>query len=107
MKLTQPAIDFLLSCGYLRKDMHQIEEAANAKYLILKHCSRKDGTECRECEKCPHTCIRISQKRAMELLGEEKFWAGVGRAAFHWSADRDVTDGIGCVFFDASKYFRE
>lgn len=48
---------------------------------------------------------KISQKKAIELLGKRDYWSGIGRAAFHWSSGR--FSPAGNVSIDCRRYFRQ
>ncbi len=46
---------------------------------------------------------RISEKKAIEIVGRQAIIAGIERSAFHW--DTSVGDGENVVYLDSSKYF--
>jgi hypothetical protein len=46
---------------------------------------------------------KISQEKALEILGREEYLSGISRSAFHWSAVRDNNGET--VYFDSSKLF--
>jgi hypothetical protein len=48
---------------------------------------------------------RISRKRALELLGKEKYIQGLQRAAFHCTAAQIADDGTEVVF-DCHDFFK-
>ena len=82
----------LLSSGYLQEDLPWIEKEVNSAVFELtkKNYSRKI----------------ISAKRALELLGREKFWFGMARATFHSSSVQEITDEVyPLISFDCSKSF--
>ena len=47
---------------------------------------------------------RISADTAISILGENAFWSGVSRSAFHWSAERRADAGTH-ILFDSSAFF--
>ncbi|MBQ8082246.1 MAG: hypothetical protein IJ240_10180 [Clostridia bacterium] len=47
---------------------------------------------------------RISQEKALALLGRRKFLAGISRSAFHWSAVQEARPGE-IVYFNSSRLF--
>ncbi len=47
---------------------------------------------------------RISTKKALQLLGENEFWSGIGRCAFHASAVRYDKEN-NTYYFDNYAYF--
>ena len=47
---------------------------------------------------------RIGVRKAIELIGREKFLSGMDRSAFHRTATVTTDEGIP-VYFDSSKYF--
>lgn len=79
--------EYLLSIGYLEEDLSQIEEAI-----------RKTTYETEE-------GIKISHKKARQILGTERFLSGIGRSAFHFTSVRDSEDGTK-IYFDSSKLFK-
>lgn len=78
----------LLEYGYTMEDIEQIKSAKK----IVKITSEKGE--------------RITQKKAVELLGREKFLSGLGRATFHWTSARETQDGKE-IFFDCSNLFKD
>lgn len=87
MKLSDGDREYLKKCGYLEKDMGQIEAA------IKKTVYRINGRK------------RITAKKACGLLGRETYLSGLSRSAFHWSAAREIDDSGDIVLFDSSKLF--
>ena len=68
------------------EDMPQIERTARkARYELLK----SDGSLLRS----------IARHGAIRLLGREKWICGIVRAAFHWTAMRELEDGR-MVYFE-------
>lgn len=49
---------------------------------------------------------KISRKKAIEILGREKWLSGMDRSAFHRSATYTTNDGK-TVYFDSRRFFRE
>ena len=87
MKLTEQDIQHLISLGYLESDIAQIKRAK--KVLRLKN---EKGE-------------KVTQDKAVEVLGREKFLSSLGRCAFHWTAC-NINNGY-IVYFDASKLFED
>ena len=83
----------LLSWGYTEEDFLQIEEAANRGKIehIIKYFT---GENVR----------KISPKSAINYLGRTEFLSGLSRAAFHWTAIRDIAQGE-YIYFNASNIF--
>ena len=79
--------EYLLSIGYLDKDLPQIEEAIG-----------KTTYETEEGK-------RVSYKEARRILGTEHFLSGIGRSAVHFTSGRDSGDGTK-IYFDSSKLFK-
>lgn len=63
----------------------------------------EDDESLAQIERCVDHCVYtlisgntpekiISRMQALELLGEEDFWSGIDRAAFHTDAIRDVAN---------------
>ena len=50
---------------------------------------------------------RITQKKAIEILGRKTFLSGLSRCAFHWSAVRYSQDDKIAVLFDSYKFFEK
>ena len=92
-KLTKADIELLMNWGYLKEDITDIQY--RLPYLRCYLYNEKDGSE-----------VRISRKKAIELIGREQFLSGLGRCAFHWDALKIVEGTNLSVFFDMSKYFR-
>lgn len=80
--LTQKDKKYFLDNGFEEKDLDQIEDA-------YKKC------------KCDLNGDPITKKEALKLLDRETFLSGLGRAAFHYTADRKCDKGE--VGFDCSK----
>ena len=89
MSISNEDKEYLLSIGYLEKDLKQIAYAAKAN--VTKY----------ECEG-----KRIAKSTVIELLGRKKWLSGLARSAFHWSAVREAEDGR-CIHFDSSKIWEE
>ena len=87
MKLTNGDKEYFKKCGYLEKDLEQIEEAM--KKTVYKINNKK----------------RISAKKACSLLGREAYLSGISRSAFHGSACSEIGDSGNVVLFDSSKLF--
>lgn len=88
VRLTEEDKLYLAELGYDAADCRQIESASACKMTVYKYKER-----------------RISQERAIELLGRADFLSGLARSAFHWSAVRETGDGE-LVMFDSSVFFR-
>lgn len=87
MTLTKQDIKYLISCGYHEEDIPQIKRAK--KVLRL----RNEKGE------------KITQNKAVEILGRENFLSSLGRCAFHCTACNKNNGYI--VYFDASRLFEE
>lgn len=75
------------------EDLPQIEDAADVTTYTLYKGDKKEG--------------RISREKAIELCGREKWLSGLSRAAFHWTAMREVKGKENeYVGFDARRLFR-
>ena len=75
------------------EDLRQIEDAADVTTYTLYKGDKKEG--------------RISRTKAIELCGREKWLSGLSRAAFHWTAMREVKGKENeYVGFDARRLFR-
>lgn len=85
MRLTKKNQETLLGLGHRPEDLGQIAEA-----LATTRCL-KNGR-------------RVSKPYARERLGDEKFLAGLGRAAFHASASQIADNGTE-IQFDNRKMF--
>lgn len=86
MKLTQTDKALLLDMGHPESDFGQIEEAT--RRTDYEYCGRQ-----------------ISREEAISLLGRRSYLAGIGRSAFHYSADQVTPDGKH-VYFDSSRLFK-
>lgn len=84
MIFTKEDIAYLKECGNDEEDIEQIERATNHTKFEL------DG-------------VKISQDKAIGLLGRKKFISGMMRCAFHASAVRETNYG-GKVYFDCYKW---
>ena len=98
MKLTDKDKEYLLEKIYegikqtFDEDLPQIEEADVTTYTLYKG-DKSDG--------------RISRTKAIALCGREGWLSGLSRAAFHWTAMREVKGKPNLyVGFDAHKLFR-
>ena len=94
MKLTKKDKEYLLSIGYAERDFEQIEDIA--KYTKYDMFTKKDES----------IVTRITQKKAIEILGRNIYLSGLGRTAFHYSAVRYNDEGTIYIVFDGSKYFK-
>ena len=75
------------------EDLWQIEKAADVTTYTLYKGDKSDG--------------RISRTKAIALCGREGWLSGLSRAAFHWTAMREVKGKPNLyVGFDAHKLFR-
>ena len=88
MKTTKQDIKYLISCGYCQEDITQIKRAKK----VLRLTDEKGK--------------KITQNKAIEILGRENFLSSLGRCAFHWTAYNENENGEQ-VFFDASRLFEE
>ena len=85
MKLTSEDKKVLKENRYYDEDISQIEKA------ITKTVYEMNGE-------------KISQKKALEILGRKEYLSGISRSAFHCSAVRNNSNGE-TVYFDSSKLF--
>lgn len=95
MKLTKKDKEYLLSIGYAESDFEQIGDVA--KYTKYEMFTKEDES----------IVTRITQKKAIEILGRNAFLSGLGRTAFHWGAVQYNDEGTIFVSFDGSKYFKK
>jgi hypothetical protein len=86
MKLKREDKELLIEWGYKEEDLNQIEEATT------KTTYEMNGK-------------KVSQKKALEILGERQYLSGISRSAFHRSAVRNNINGE-LVYFDSSKLFK-
>ena len=99
MKLTDTDKKYLLEKIYggikqtFEEDLPQIEEAADVTTYTLYKGDKVEG--------------RISRTKAIALCGLEGWLSGISRAAFHWTAMREVKGKPNLyVGFDAHRMFR-
>lgn len=95
MKLTKKDKEYLLSIGHAESDFEQIENVA--KYTKYDMFTKEDES----------IVTRITQKKAIEILGRNIYLSGLGRTAFHYSAVRYNDEGTIYVVFDGSKFFNK
>lgn len=95
MKLTKKDKEYLLSIGYAESDFEQIEDVA--KYTKYDMFTKEDES----------IVTRITQKKAIEILGRNVYLSGLGRTAFHYSVVRYNDEGTIYVVFDGSKFFNK
>lgn len=88
MKLTKADKEMLLKWGHPECDFPQIEEAFK-KSMTKYELGNKP----------------ISREKALSLLGQEKYLAGIARSAFHYTAAQLTPDGQE-VGFDSSNLFQ-
>lgn len=96
MRFNENDRDYLRYCGEDDIGINQIERASRSKILVLK-LDKGDGSK----EE------RISQRKAIEILGIREFFSGLQRAAFHGSCSRESEDGKYSIYFDCYKLFKE
>ena len=89
MKLSADDKQYLINCGYLEKDIPQIEKVIS----VIKYTEIKDGKR-----------KRVPRKYVLENMERTEWLSGISRAAFHWTAMRETRNGTG-IYFDASKFF--
>lgn len=103
MILTPDNIKSLSRLGYADEDIPQI--AAVAKIIIVYVFPSGDAVSGR----------RVAWDHAMRLLGSDGFLSGLGRAAFHRTACKDIADdkakenGLhegAYVYFNAIRFFQ-
>lgn len=107
-KLTKKDKEILLDCGYLQKDLSQIEEGINIGKIT--HKKRIKGTR-------DYKEKEIGIKTAIKYIGKEQFLYSCGRASFHWSTGEQIKDcsekdnpylwgySDEYIYFDFSKLF--
>lgn len=86
MKLTSEDKKILKGNGCLDEDMCQIEKATTKTVYEMND-------------------EKISQGKALEILGRKEYLSGISRSAFHYSAIRNSDNGE-TVYFDSSKLFK-
>lgn len=92
-KLSKEDKDILLSWGYSKENLNQIEYAINHTiYTYYDECNNS---------------TKISYKKARKILGNKVFLSGIGRSAFHRSCTRNQSDNLKCyIEFDSSNVFK-
>ena len=88
MKLREEDKALLLSWGYEKQDLPQIEEALKGRITVYKLDNRP-----------------ISREKVIEILGMRDFLSGIARSAFHWTAARETAEGQ-VVLFDSRRLFK-
>ena len=95
MKLTKKDKEYLISIGVSTDDFEQMEDVSRyTKYEMFETYNESIVT-------------RITQKKAIEILGEKKFLASLCRSTFHRSSVNYNDDYSIYVVFDSSKYWKE
>lgn len=86
-------IDYLLNkCGERKEDIPQVLKAQKiAQFYYSKETEIEDK--------------KISCEEAYRLLGFETFWSGIDRAAYHWTAVRNINEKE-LIFIDCSSMFK-
>ena len=93
MKLTKKDKEYLISIGVSADDFEQMEDVSKyTKYEMFEIHNESIVT-------------RITQKKAIEILGRHTFLSGLNRSAFHYSAVRFSPDDKIAVVFDSHRYF--
>lgn len=93
MKLTKKDKEYLISIGVSTDDFEQMEDVSRyTKYEMFETYNESIVT-------------RITQKKAIEILGRHTFLSGLNRSAFHYSAVRFSPDDKIVVVFDSRRYF--
>lgn len=80
---------------YLREICHENEAAIEQ----IERASQKTVYE--------YQGKRISEKRALEILGRKQLLSALDRSAFHWTACTGGTDEDEWVYLDSSRFFKE
>lgn len=80
---------------YLREICHENEAAIEQ----VERASRKTVYE--------YHGKRISEKRALEILGRKQLLSALDRSAFHWTACTGGKDEDEWVYLDSSRFFKE
>lgn len=86
MKLNKKQKDLILSWGYNKEDIPQIEDAIRRSTYTVD-----DKT--------------TTSTEAIKILGEEDFLSGISRSAFHFTSCRESAAGTS-VYFNSSVIFR-
>lgn len=93
MKLTKKDKEYLISIGVSADDFEQMENIGRyTKYEMFETNNESVVT-------------KITQKKAIEILGRHTFLSGLNRSAFHHSAVRFSPDDKIAVVFDSRRYF--
>lgn len=93
MKLTNKDKKYLLSIGCVENDFEQVEKVA--RYTKYEYYTKEDES----------IVTTITQKKAIEILGREKFLSSLHRSAFHRSVV-NYNDNGEYVLFDSEKFFK-
>jgi hypothetical protein len=94
MKLTKKDKAYLLSIGVNESDFQQMEMVSRyTKYEMFETHNESIVT-------------KITQKKAIEILGRNTFLNGLHRCAFHSSAVRYSPDDKIVVLFDNNNFFK-
>ena len=93
MKLTNADKAYILSIGFPKEDLEQIEAAVdNTKYTLILGNGRERP---------------LTRLGAMRKLGRQTFLNGISRSAFHWTAMRETKgERVEHVYFDSSDFLR-
>lgn len=93
-KLTGKDKALILSWGFPREDLPQIEKAAEiTTYEVW-------GRNAYKAERS------ITRRGAIRLLGRTTWLNGIARSAFHWTAARGIGEGEREVLFDSRGLFK-
>lgn len=84
--------NYFLRIGHHKDDLKQLKDAIHEVDLTLT--DKKTGKE-----------TRISNEKAVDVLGMETFLSGISRSAFHASAYRESKNGKFSVYFDLYKWW--
>ena len=95
MKLTNKDKEYLLSIGVKEDNFQQMEKAC--KYVKYEMFTKEDES----------IVIPITQEKAIEILGREKYLSGLQRCTFHSSAVRYNESETIFVLFDSYKFLKK
>ena len=89
-----------------KKELNKLTELQRLELKFLPKIPSKRESNSLNLNSKDYSRKIISAKRALELLGREKFWFGMARATFHSSSVQEITDEVyPLISFDCSKSF--
>ncbi len=90
MRWRKEDLEKLKRDGFDEKDIKQIRYSGKFLKLTTKLDNGKE--------------VRLTQNKAIEILGKDTFISGMERSAFHFTSSRS-NNGV-TIFFDCSNMFR-